>query len=335
MDVLHRIIADLQAVLMGLGSRLALIHIASAVVLAFAVWWARGRDRSFVAFLLPRSVYLHRSNLLDIKLFAVNRGLAIFGVTGAFVFTTYVAHQTTRMIADLTGRLPPAPGDAAILGEMVAVTLVVVLASDFCKYWAHRLHHEWPVLWPFHAVHHSAEVLTPLTVMRAHPVETFMRNVLISLLVGLLQGIMVYALVGQAGLLAIGGANAFYVIFNALGANLRHSHVWLSFGPVIEHVLISPAQHQVHHSLDKKHHNKNYGSMFAIWDWMFGTLYVPRNGPEDLRFGVADAKGRPMAQPYETLGSALAKPFAESWRIGRRRIEKRRARALPKTPERT
>ncbi|MDU8941751.1 sterol desaturase family protein [Rhodophyticola sp. MJ-SS7] len=266
---------------------------------------------------------MHRSNLLDVKLFAVHRVLTIFGVTGATLFVSYVAHQTTLLITGLTGNSPPPRGDSVVFGEMMAVTLIAVMATDFCKYWAHRMHHEWPVLWPFHAVHHSAEVLTPLTLMRAHPFETFFRNVFISLLVGLIQGAMVFALVGQSSLLVIGGANAFYVVFNALGANLRHSQVWLSFGPAIEHIFISPAQHQVHHSMDKRHHNKNYGSMFAIWDWMFGTLYVPRNGQEQLRFGVADEEGRPLGQPHETLTAALFNPFTESWAVMQRKAGRR------------
>lgn len=157
----------------------------------------------------------------------------------------------------------------------------------------------------------SADVLTPLTLARVHPVETFIRNVGISLLVGVVQALAVFTFVGQIDLLTIGGANAFYVVFNAAGANLRHSHVWLSYGRVMEHIFISPAQHQVHHSMDLKHHNKNYGSMFAIWDWMFGTLYVPQNGPEDLRFGVADGQGVPIPQQFPTLKAALLIPFAD------------------------
>lgn len=324
MEIFQRIATDLQFVFTGMGSRLALIYMASAVVLAFLVWLANGRTRSFLAFLFPRSVYRHRSNLLDVKLFAVQRAMVILGVTGATFFVTYVAHQTTLVITGLSGHPPPPRGESVILGEMVAVTLIVVMASDFCKYWAHRLHHEWPVLWPFHAVHHSAEVLTPLTLMRAHPMETFLRNVLISLLVGLVQGVMVYALVGQTSLLAIGGANAFYVIFNVLGANLRHSHVWLSFGPVIEHIFISPAQHQVHHSMDKRHHNKNYGSMFAIWDWMFGTLYVPQRR-ERLVFGVADRDGCLQPQVHRSLREAYLVPFAEAAQVARKGRETSRA----------
>ncbi len=94
---------------------------------------------------------------------------------------------------------------------------------------------------------------------------------------------------------------------------MRHSHVWLSYGDLLEHLFISPAQHQIHHSRAVEHHGKNYGEVLAIWDWMFGTLYVP-NGKEDLDFGLADTKGRPVSQPHETLRAALITPVQESFR---------------------
>ncbi|MEM9145890.1 MAG: sterol desaturase family protein, partial [Pseudomonadota bacterium] len=96
------------------------------------------------------------------------------------------------------------------------------------------------------------------------------------------------------------------------------SHVWLSYGPVLEHVFISPAQHQIHHSRAVRHHNKNYGEIFAFWDWMFGTLYVPKRH-EVLEFGLADAAGRAIEQPHPTLARALFVPFVESWQAIRTR----------------
>ena len=190
-------------------------------------------------------------------------------------------------------------------------TLIMIVAMDFCKYWAHYIHHESRILWPFHALHHSAEVLTPLSANRNHPVFLLIRNLIYSFVLGGVQALAVFLLIGEIDLLTIGGANVGYFLFNILGANLRHSHVWLSYGPVLEHIFISPAQHQIHHSCDVKHHNKNYGEVFAIWDWMFGTLYVP-NGEEKLTFGVADEHGQRLEQPHKTLRDALFKPFVES-----------------------
>ena len=54
--------------------------------------------------------------------------------------------------------------------------------------------------------------------------------------------------------------------------HLRHSHIWLSWGDRIEGWLISPAQHQLHHSVEPRHFDRNLGSALAIWDRWFGTL---------------------------------------------------------------
>ncbi|MCV3271685.1 sterol desaturase family protein [Roseobacter sinensis] len=203
-------------------------------------------------------------------------------------------------------------------------TLIIVRASDFCKYWAHRLHHEWKVLWPFHAVHHSADVLTPLTLQRVHPVEPLIRNLLITVIVGAIQGVLLFVLIGRIDLVTLGGANAMYVVFNMLGANLRHSHIWLSYGRVMEHILISPAQHQIHHSVAVEHHNKNYGSMFAIWDWMFGTLYAPERVRTSLSASLTKPESRwpspttHCARPCSNRSANAGMRYRSNGQAGRR-----------------
>jgi sterol desaturase/sphingolipid hydroxylase (fatty acid hydroxylase superfamily) len=309
MDLLNSILSNLQATFLGWNSRLAVIYILATVVLVFGIWWARGRPGGFVAFLLPRKVYRHRSNLLDLKIFCVNLILGAAGILGAVLLIPAVTVIVLSQLVALQ------PGDFQPLdvtwGRSALATVLMLVAMDFCKYWAHYLHHENRYLWPFHALHHSAEVLTPLTANRNHPVFLVVRNLIYSLIIGIVQALVLFLLMGEIDLLTIGGANAGYFVFNLLGANLRHSHVWLSYGPVMEHVFISPAQHQIHHSRAKKHHNLNYGEVLAIWDWMFGTLYVT-DGEEQLDFGLADAAGNEIPQPHPTLRAALFKPFAEA-----------------------
>ncbi len=312
--------------------RFALYYLAPTVAIAFVIWMVRDRSQPFWSWLLPRAVYRHRSTYVDVKLFLTNHILGVLGFFGALLFTPFIAYHALVTIATLAGGAytpPPVTPTRALL-----LTLIVVVVSDFAKYWTHRIHHEWPSLWPFHAVHHSADVLTPVTVARVHPVEIIIRNILTSVMVGMAQGATLYALMGDVSLVAVGGANVFYVVFNALGSNLRHSHIWLSYGRVMEHILISPAQHQIHHSAAKKHFNKNYGSIFALWDWMFGSLYIPESY-EDLTYGVADADGTMIEQPHPTLRAALLHPFVESWQAIRDRVApvpQEQAPTHPQTP---
>ncbi|MEO0359806.1 MAG: sterol desaturase family protein, partial [Pseudomonadota bacterium] len=146
---------------------------------------------------------------------------------------------------------------------------------------------------------------------RKHPVYDLISSAVRGVFYGLLQGLLLVAFFGPVEASTVIGVNAFYFAFNVFGANLRHSHVWLSFGPVIEHVFISPAQHQIHHSRAVEHHDKNYGEVLAVWDWVFGTLYVPKRR-ERLSFGLADGEGRPIEQPHGGLRAALVGPVRDA-----------------------
>lgn len=316
MDVLTGYLSSLFQTVVSPSVRYSGIYLSCTVILAYGIWVMRGRPERFLRWLIPGGVYRHRSNLVDIKLFLANHLLGFAGVFGAVFFAPLVAFSVMNLMAGGEGE---AVRPEATLGVNLLATLLIVLTSDFCTYWSHRISHEWKWLWPFHAVHHSANVLTPLTVSRVHPVEILLRKIITSILVGLAQALILYSVVGNVALVTLGGANIAYVIFNVLGSNFRHSHIWVSYGPVLEHIFISPAQHQIHHSSAQEHHDKNYGSIFAIWDWAFGTLYVPRR-QEELTFGVTDAKGNLLENPHESLREMFLSPFGDSWAAIRRKL---------------
>lgn len=310
MEMAFAFFGSLWSALTDWSSRIAVVYLCLTVIIAYAIWMYRGKERGFVHFLFPREVYFHRSNLVDLKIFLFNTLLRVGGFLTIVTVTPIVASSVLRNLSFWTQAEPSTA--TPTFGLMACVTLVIIFTNDFCTYWVHRIHHEAKVLWPFHSVHHSAEVMTPLTVFRKHPVYDLISNAFKGVLIGIAQGIMLFAIVGEINVLLIGSAHAGYVIFNIFGANLRHSHIWLSFGPILEHIFISPAQHQIHHSLERKHYNKNYGEVFAIWDWMFGTLYVPKSY-ENLQYGLSDEHGERIAQPHPTLRAALVVPFVDCW----------------------
>ncbi len=289
-------------VLGGRGSRLWPLYIAAMVLIAAILFAKRRPEQGFVAWLFPKEIYFSRSHLTDIKLFLFGRVLATFGLFQLVAVTALIANFTVTTFGSF--------GSGLVLGP-VAIAFLVLMTNDFGVYWVHRIHHENKIFWPFHSVHHSAEVMTPITVYRKHPVYDIFSTLLKSLLLGLLQGLVLAGLTNEASLSTILGVNAFYFAFNILGANFRHSHVWLSYGRVLEHIFISPAQHQIHHSIERRHYNKNYGEVLAIWDWMFGTLYVPET-EEKIRFGLGDENGDRIDQPHPTLKDALLVPFQDS-----------------------
>jgi hypothetical protein len=107
------------------------------------------------------------------------------------------------------------------------------------------------------------------------------------------------------------GLNALVFAYYLAGYNLRHSSVWLSYGRAMEQVLISPAQHQIHHSSDPRHADRNFGFIFACWDGLFGTLYVPQ-GRETLTFGITGGEAR----EFDSIRRLYFLPLARCAREG-------------------
>jgi len=313
------------------GERVFVGSLAVAFVLGVGVWVLKLRGRiSLTRFLLSPTVWLHRSALLDYRFIVARSLVDALLFAPAVISSTAVAMLTLAGLSRTIGR-GPFEGQSAVL-VVAALTVATFLADDLVRYFAHRLLHRVPALWDFHQVHHSAEVLTPFTVHRTHPVEGLIMRLSSSIGIGVAAGAVSWLFVKGASPLTVVGVHALSFAWAALGANLRHSHVWISFGPVVERVLSSPAQHQVHHSKDPRHHDKNFASALALWDWMFGTLYVT-GARERLTFGLDDE----IVNHRQTVGSMLVGPFVAIARRTRakamtllafRRTEPARARAL-------
>jgi sterol desaturase/sphingolipid hydroxylase (fatty acid hydroxylase superfamily) len=284
------------------------MYLASTAIIAFLIWFVRDRDNGFIEYLVPRELYLHPSTRVDFKVALFNSIFTTTGIFSALYLVPIVTHDVLTYLTYLAGAAATEP-TTWTRGFIVAV--ILFFTQDFCRYLNHYVHHKNRVLWPFHALHHSAEVLTPITFMRAHPLYYVIQGLIISVLIGLIQALALFLIVGSIEIWVIYVTTLAFNAYIFLGAHLRHSHIPLRYGYVLEHILISPTQHQIHHSTDTKHFNKNLGEIFAIWDWMFGTLYIP-DGNEVLVYGIADADGGRIEQPYPTLKAALVQPFRES-----------------------
>jgi sterol desaturase/sphingolipid hydroxylase (fatty acid hydroxylase superfamily) len=183
---------------------------------------------------------------------------------------------------------------------------MLFLAYELGYWFNHWLSHKVPVLWEFHKVHHNAEVLTPLTNFRVHPVYSFIFANILAFAAAVANGLGNYMFGDTAFQYALSDNNIILVLFIHAYVHLQHSHLWITFQGVWGRLFCSPAHHQVHHSDDPKHFNKNFGSCLAIWDWMFGTLYVPEKQREKLTFGLA---GEPDAH---TVKGELVDPLVKA-----------------------
>ena len=298
------------------GRRVFWPGLAVALALAGGLALARGvRVRGLAGWLLSPRIWAHRSALLDYQIIFVKALLRASVLAPLAVSSLAVTVFVARA---LDGWLEPSAHPSWSRPQIdAAYTVALFGLSDFSRYLLHRWLHTVPWLWEIHKVHHSAEVLTPLTVYRSHPVEGLLFALRGALVTGVVTGVFFHLFRGDLGVVDVLGVNALAFAFNLLGSNLRHSHVWLSYGPVVERFLISPAQHQVHHSVEPADHHSNLGTCLAVWDRLGGSLRL--TGPrERLTFGLREdaSNHRP-----DGLLSALLGPLVASIRVLSRRRE--------------
>ena len=237
-------------------------------------------------YVFDKKVIFSNSSKSDIKLFLINRVFVLF-VSPLLVTQLAIATIIYHFLSSLTwldiGMFTGTPRFIIVF----SFTAFIFVLDDFTKFIIHRWMHKWPILWSLHKVHHSATTLTPLTIYRTHPLE----GVIFTLRGSFTQGVSISTFVfffgNSVDLFTIIGVNIFVFCFNVAGANLRHSHIGIQYWKWLEYILISPAQHQLHHSVAQEHYDKNFGATLAIWDWIFGSLNHSEN-TETLSLGVRD-----------------------------------------------
>ncbi len=284
---------QLGTLLFSLGSHFSLSSLGVALIVA-ALYFAgqrlkRGRrlqPRTIWRALFPKRIAAHPSNQADIGYLFFN--VFVFGVVFGWAVLTYqfVSNGIIAGLVALMGPVSPSALPAYVTRSVV--TVMLFLAYELGYWFNHWLSHKVPLLWEFHKVHHSAQVLTPLTNFRVHPVYTWIFANILALSAAIANGLGNYLFGDTAYQYALSDTNIILVLFIHTYVHLQHSHMWISFRGLAGRIFVSPAHHQVHHSGDPKHFNKNFGSCLALWDWMFGTLYVPEKKREKLVFGFAD-----------------------------------------------
>ncbi|TNE66931.1 MAG: fatty acid hydroxylase family protein [Alphaproteobacteria bacterium] len=144
--------------------------------------------------------------------------------------------------------------------------LLIVAVSDLVGYWRHRLMHL-PALWPVHAAHHSDRHVGWLTLIRFHPINRLVAVGLNAVVLTAL-GFPVWAVVID------GWVRHFYGYY-------VHANLGWRYGP-LRYVFVSPHLHRWHHARDREAIDKNFATVFAFYDLLFGTFYSPAAPAENL-----------------------------------------------------
>ncbi len=271
------------------------------------------RLRALVRLIFRKSVWLHPSARLDYRLFALNLVLQTF-VLGVLVAGSNIwAELAGRGLTALAGPAETTTGND--WGIVAVVALVQLLAFDFGYWLGHTMQHRSALLWEFHKVHHSALVMTPATEFRQHPVELVLMPTVIGVVVGLAYALTTHWLGTGAPALGQVPFNLVILLHLMTFHHLRHSHIDMAFTGVWGRLLHSPAHHRLHHSANPAHFDRNMGYMLSVWDWMAGTLVVPRRG-QRLTLGIG-AEGA----AHNSVASAMWLPVRGAWRLaGRRKV---------------
>lgn len=193
-------------------------------------------------------------------------GLIIFG------FLNYIKLNTDLYQYSLIGTWP-----------VWTQVLFFLVTHDFYIYWFHRLQHKNKVLWRTHEAHHSPKTVDWLSGARSHSLE-----------------ILINQTVEFAPIILLGAAPEVAIykgMISAIWGMFIHSNIDVRLGK-LQYFINGPEMHRWHHSDDGgREFENNYGTKLAVWDWLFGTAFLPDpNVRKPKQFGLSDTPDYPLSK---------------------------------------
>jgi sterol desaturase/sphingolipid hydroxylase (fatty acid hydroxylase superfamily) len=177
--------------------------------------------------------------------------------------------------------------------------IVGLVVITFIAYWAHRLMHRVPLFWQIHKIHHSATNLNWSSIYHKHFLELLLDaplHIIATLALGT-------ELVAPFGII--------FIVIDVLG----HSNVRVDLGR-LSYIISTPQAHRIHHSIESKHYDTNFGNTFMIWDHIFGTFCYDRDNPptgygvrEEIPLSFVKQQILPLVWMRKTAQAGLARLF--------------------------
>jgi sterol desaturase/sphingolipid hydroxylase (fatty acid hydroxylase superfamily) len=286
--------------------RINYLYLTSSLLLAYYIYHTLKIKYSFFKYIFNKKVWLSKSAFVDYFMIFFNSLIKLLLIAPFIKYGLYLAYYTDEFLSSNYGLVEKGLSKNATL---IWFTIVLIILKDLFTYLTHFLMHKIPFLWEFHKIHHSATTLNPITQYRIHPVELIINNAVGICIFGLTMGVFDYFSNNQIHEIVFLGANVLSLAFLFFGSNLRHSHVKLKYFNKLENLIISPRQHQIHHSDNEAHFDKNLGSKLAIWDWFFGTL-IKSKSVDKIKFGL----GKEDNKNYDSFIKNLYMPFINLFR---------------------
>ncbi len=238
--------------------------------------------------LIPR----RRLRYSKLQRWASNIGLSIFNTIFLRIIIP-VAGVGAALLAAEKGwgllnqiELPTLPG-----------SILFLLIFDVTIYWQHRIYHLVPVLWRFHRVHHTDMDYDFTTGSRFHPV-----SILISTLI-------------KAGLILLMGPPAIAVVLAEVILNatsmFNHSNIKLPEGleTALRKVIVTPDMHRIHHSVERKEHDRNFGFNLSCWDRIFSSYLENAEKPQtEIDIGIRGFQDKKSLNMFTLLFQPFDNP---------------------------
>jgi len=279
----------------------AVILLGGIAMMALECAFRKWEDTAIYRLFVQRSttakidIFSHLMQFLGLALFF--EIILTFGVSlGAARLATYASSELHWARITLPANNIP---------EIIFSFFIYYFTDHFVGYWVHRVYHT-KLFWHLHRFHHSAPELNFITFYRVHPGETFTR------ILFFISPLTILNAPDSVLLLAL--------TVNIFMNYCQHSQLPNNWGWIGRWVFGSPGFHQLHHSIDVEHRDKNFSSC-PLWDRVFGTWHDDRAVPS--AYGIATEEGpdygyderpirtfvRDTIAFYRDLMTILAKPF--------------------------
>jgi len=221
--------ADVFLVLFDPTQRIFWLYLLTSAIFAYFVYRhgarkmqrdGHGEDapKSFIGYLFPKQVWGHPSAWLDVRYFFFHKLIGHFLIFGLLMMMmgqsfSWITGESLLEFINRTAHVT-SPWWVSVVYMLVVITVI-----DFVGFYIHYLQHKIPILWEFHKVHHSAEVMHPMSNFREHPIDNLAYQAFTGLGYGIEGGDGKYSWAPAADAVAVGCA----------GADVRFQHIRLQF----------------------------------------------------------------------------------------------------------
>ncbi len=243
-----------------LRSELYWVYLFSGLLIAWLFWrlylvQRADQAQGFFKTYFSKDIWWHPSAKTDYRFYLINAVLMAW-IGSQFWITDRTLVEFINHVTGYNSTIKTEVQTGLVV--KLVFTILFFIAYDFGRFVAHILLHDVPWLWEFHKVHHSAEVLTPFTAFRVHPIDLMVMTWVPAVFTGLLTWVAHRWFASDITFFTFMGFHALIWLFNLID-HLRHWHVWVHYGPRLNNWLISPAHHQLHHSAKPAHWGCNKG----------------------------------------------------------------------------